>query len=216
MMAEQRKKPTKTRKEATIPLCGSTFDEFKERVREFHGFTAPGVLIGGFMVDLAWRRLPKETRFEAISETPKCLPDAVQLLTPCTIGNGWLTIVDTGRYALCFYDKESGRGVRVAVDAALLEAWPEIKSWFFKLTPKKEQDFEALMREIREAGASYCTVRPVTVTPRPPKGEGRRFALCPSCGESYPLSHGSRCLGCQGADPYGGSGKKPSRLSRKA
>ena len=201
-MADQRRKTRGTRKAAAISLCSSTFEEFVERVRSFHGFAAPGVIIGGFMVDLAYRHLPKEGLFDVICETPKCLPDAVQLLTPCTIGNGWLTIVDTGRYALCLYDKSSGKGVRVALDPARLDAWPEIKSWFFKLAPKKEQDLELLMGEIKAAGASLCAVHRVTVLPRA-KGRARQFAICPSCRESYPLSHGRLCLGCQGAAPYG-------------
>ena len=60
-----------------------------------------------------------------------------------------------------------------------------------------------LLEEIRAAGSSVCTVRPVTVARRPVKAKGRRFRVCPSCGESYPESHGERCFGCQGADPYG-------------
>jgi len=201
-MADQRRKPRGTRGQKAILLRSSTFDEYVERVRSFHGFAAPGVVIGGFMVDLAYRHLPKEGLFDAICETPKCLPDAVQLLTPCTIGNGWLTIVDTGRYALCLYDKSSGRGVRVAVDPKRLDPWPEIKSWFLKLIPKKEQDSELLMGEIKAAGGSLCAVRRVRVL-RAPKGQARQFAICPSCRESYPLGHGPLCLGCQGAAPYG-------------
>ena len=77
-----------------------TFEEFMEKVRAFHGFNAPGLAIGGFMVDLAYRHLPKEGLFDALCETPKCLPDAIQLLTPCTVGNSWLTVINLGRYAL--------------------------------------------------------------------------------------------------------------------
>ncbi len=110
-----------------------TFEEFVERVKEFHGYEAPGVIIGGFMVDLAYRHLPKEGLFDALCETPKCLPDAIQLLTPCTVGNGWLTVVNVGRFALTLYNKESGEGVRVFVDTEKLEVWPELKTWFFKL-----------------------------------------------------------------------------------
>jgi formylmethanofuran dehydrogenase subunit E len=117
-----------------------TFEEFVERVHVFHGFAAPGVLIGGFMVDLAYQHLPQEGLFDAISETPKCLPDAVQLLTPCTVGNGWLTVINLGRYAITLYDKSNGQGVRVFLDPAKIEAWSEIKGWFFKLKTKKEQD----------------------------------------------------------------------------
>ena len=93
-----------------------TFEQYVERVRDFHGFAAPGVLIGGFMVELAYQHLPEEGLFDAISETAKCLPDAIQLLTPCTVGNGWLTVINMGRYAMTLYNKYTGEGVRVFVD----------------------------------------------------------------------------------------------------
>ena len=112
-----------------------TFEEYVERVRSFHGFAAPGVVIGGFMVDLAYQHLPREGLFNAVCETPKCLPDAIQLLTPCTVGNGWLTVINIGRYAMTLYDKSKGEGIRVSFDPAKIETWPEIKSWFFKLKP---------------------------------------------------------------------------------
>ena len=37
-----------------------TFDEFVSIVKTFHGYQAPGVLIGGLMVDLALRNLPED------------------------------------------------------------------------------------------------------------------------------------------------------------
>ncbi len=128
-----------------------SFEEFVERVRSFHGFEAAGVLIGGFMVDLACRHFSKGQIFDALCETPKCLPDAVQLLTPCTFGNGWVTVVNVGRFAVTLYDKQTGEGVRVFIDPVRLEAWPEIKGWFFKLKTKKEQDLRVLLDEIRRA-----------------------------------------------------------------
>jgi formylmethanofuran dehydrogenase subunit E len=71
-------------------------------VESFHGIAAPGVIIGGFMVDLASGSLRRNALHNVICETAKCLPDAVQLLTPCSIGNRWLKIIDVGRYALTF------------------------------------------------------------------------------------------------------------------
>ena len=82
-----------------------TPQEFVEEVLKFHGHAAPGVIIGGFMVEIARNALPKDTIFDAFSETTQCLPDAIQMLTPCTIGNGWLRILNFGIYALSLYDK---------------------------------------------------------------------------------------------------------------
>ena len=78
------------------------FDDFLQQVRSFHGNVAPGVVIGGIMVEMARSHLPEEVLFDAVCETRNCLPDAVQLLTPCSTGNGWLKVVNVGRFALLF------------------------------------------------------------------------------------------------------------------
>jgi len=77
-------------------ICTYTYEEYLHLVKSFHGSLAPGLIIGGFIVDLALKHLPEGEFFDAICETPVCLPDAVQILTPCTIGNGWLTVLDLG------------------------------------------------------------------------------------------------------------------------
>jgi formylmethanofuran dehydrogenase subunit E len=168
-----------------------TFEGFVERVKEFHGYEAPGVIIGGFMVDLAYQHLPKEGLFDALCETPKCLPDAIQLLTPCTVGNGWLTVVNVGRYALTLYDKEIWEGVRVFVDTEKLEAWPELKAWFFKLKTKKEQDRDLLATQIKEVNVDNHVIQ------RRKRGS---LAVCPKCKEGYPLDDGPLCLACSGKE----------------
>ena len=89
--------------------------------------------------------------FDAVCETRNCLPDAVQLLTPCTIGNGWLKVVNVGRFALNLYDKYEGKGVRVFMDPVKVADWPEINTWYLKLKPKKEQD-SALLLEANPGG----------------------------------------------------------------
>jgi len=178
-----------------------SFEEFVERVKEFHGYEAPGVIIGGFMVDLAYRHLPEGGLLDALCETPKCLPDAIQLLTPCTVGNGWLTVVNVGRYALTLYDKESGEGVRVFVDTERLEAWPELKAWFFKLKTKKEQDRDLLATQIKEAGSGICGVEKVNVDNHVIQRRKRgSLGVCPKCKEGYPLDDGPVCLACSGKE----------------
>ena len=139
-------------------------------------------------------------------------PTPFRLLTPCTIGNGWLAIINLGRYALSMYEKSTGIGVRVFIDPARLDKWPEIKGWFFKTKSKKEQDFGLLLKEIGEAAGDICGVRaievPVTLLEKNHRGT---FAVCPVCGESYPAADGDSCLGCQGMDPYVGPGKAKKR-----
>jgi formylmethanofuran dehydrogenase subunit E len=172
-------------------------------IKAFHGHVAPGVVLGGFMVDLAYQNLAEGEYFDAISETRSCLPDAIQLLTPCTVGNGWLRIIDLGRFALSLFEKYKGNGVRVYVDSQKLDDWPELRAFFFKLKPKKEQDFEVLMGEISLAHTSIFGVQKVMVDVGSSKSHHRdAFAVCPLCGEGYPVNDGETCLACQGKAPY--------------
>jgi formylmethanofuran dehydrogenase subunit E len=155
------------------------------------------------MVNLAQKTLPKDKLYDAICETPLCLPDAIQLLTPCTIGNGWLTVLNFGRFAITLYDKYSGAGVRVYLDSAKLKKYPEVYSWYFKLKPKPEQDFQLLISQIMEAEEQILSLQHVRVQPE----ELRRkkigpVADCPQCGECYPIRDGLTCRACQGESPY--------------
>lgn len=180
-----------------------TYGEYIEKIKAFHGHVAPGVVLGGFMVEIAYQNLPAGEFFDAISETHACLPDAVQILTPCTIGNSWLRIVDLGRFALSFFEKNSGIGIRVYLDNRKLEEWPELKTFFFKLKPKKEQDYQRLMTEIENANTSIFSHQRVAVDLNSVKIEPRDgFSLCSECGEGYPVSDSDLCLGCQGNAPY--------------
>ncbi len=184
-------------------ICRYTVDQYIDKLTEFHGNLAPGLLVGGFMVDAAVEKMAEYEFFDAICESTSCLPDAIQILTPCTVGNGWLKIVDTGRFAITLYDKKSGNGVRVSVDASKLDRYPEIKNWFMRLVSKHEQDKDALIQEIRAAGTGIFSIKPVKVSPAlygkhaPPP-----IALCASCGEAYPQNGGALCLACQGLDIY--------------
>jgi formylmethanofuran dehydrogenase subunit E len=178
-------------------------ENYLRLVQSFHGHVAPGVVVGGFMVHLARARIPKGVLFDAMCETPVCLPDAIQLLTPCTVGNGWVKIINLGRFALSLYDKNQGNGVRVFLDPKKLDDWPEIKNWFFKLKPKAEQNMELLMAQIKEAGETLCRMHPVRIRPGLLKKQKRgEIVVCPSCEEAYPARDGEVCRGCQGESPY--------------
>ncbi|MGE0087207.1 MAG: FmdE family protein [Desulfococcaceae bacterium] len=180
-----------------------TFEEYLDFIKSFHGYAAPGLIIGGKMVDTALNHIPQGILFDAICETTNCLPDAIQLLTPCTAGNNWMKLIHLGRFALSLYDKYKGSGVRVFVDTEKLKKYKEISNWFFKLLPKPEQDTAALVQEIREAGDSILSVWKIQVRPQFMEKHGLgEIAVCPLCHEAYPAKHGALCRGCQGDAPY--------------
>ncbi|MHC1711339.1 MAG: FmdE family protein [Solidesulfovibrio sp.] len=178
-------------------------DLFVEEVRRFHGYAAPGVVIGGFMVELARQGIAQGILFDAVCESAQCLPDAIQLLTPCTVGNGWLHIHNFGIFALTLYDKHTGQGRRVHLDVEKLRHYPEIKAWFLKEKSKAQQDSERLAAEIRQAGADILSARPVSIRPEllGHKSKGA-IVRCSLCGAAYPSAFGVLCRSCQGESPY--------------
>ena len=180
-------------------ICGQSIDEYCSKAKEFHGGNlAPGLIIAGFMVELACQNLPENLLYEVICETAGCIPDAVQILTPCTIGNQWMHILDVGRYAMSFYDKYSGEGVRVYIDLSKLEKWPAIKEWFYRLKPKGEQNTQELLKQTIEAGTSILSLEPVKISPEfLGKKKKKAIVICPICREAFPSDEEAICLACR-------------------
>lgn len=180
-----------------------TFEEAQEAAADFHGYPAPGLILGLRMVALALERLPRGILFDAISETRSCLPDAVQLLTLCTVGNGWLKVLDLGRFALALFEKSKGRGIRVSIDAHELKSRPALHTWMFKLKPKHEQDTPSLVDELRSVGSRILKIETIQVA-RQHLGKVSKgtIATCSGCAEAYPLVQGDLCRACQGGTPY--------------
>ncbi len=179
-----------------------TFREFKKLAQSFQGYPAPGLLIGGYMVAALQQKMPEDTMWEALVETNKYLPDAVQLLTHCSTGNGRMRVLDLGRYAVGLYDKFSFDGWRAAIDLEKLKNFPKIKAWLLKETTEQESDHDRLFDEIEKAGDQYFTLVPMRMRRRLQKKENSGpFVVCPICGEAYPKNHGAICRGCRGESP---------------
>ncbi|MBF0224331.1 MAG: formylmethanofuran dehydrogenase subunit E family protein [Desulfobacterales bacterium] len=182
-------------------ICGMNIDEYINKIKEFHGFVAPGLLIGGYMVDLA-KELIDEVEFDAIVETSHCLPDAIQILTPCTIGNGWLKIVEWDKFALTLYNRFSYDGYRVWIDLAKTKFHPHIYNWYMRLVSKKDLPKEILVDAIINAEKSILSSMPVKVSNLNKRNKKGDINICLQCGEAYSLNQGEKCLFCQGSAYY--------------
>ena len=183
-------------------ICGRRQDEFFETIQSFHGFTAPGLVLGAFMVDLAKSLIGEGVEFDAIVESKHCLPDAVQIFTPCTIGNGWMKVMDWDKFALTFYDRHTLEGFRVWFDLEKAKAFPDLYNWYMRLVPKKDLPISVLLDVLFEAGHSVLSYQPVKVTNYYERDKKDAIRICPACGEAYPQGQGSVCLACQGEGYY--------------
>jgi formylmethanofuran dehydrogenase subunit E len=184
-------------------ICGIPYEDILIRMEAFHGYRSPGMLLGGFMLDQALLQLGSTPYLNVVSETVVCLPDAVQLLTPCTFGNGFLQVVDWGKFALTAYDRTTLKGARTWLGQGELGRFPLIHNWFERTgRPREKPPFELLSKEILSAVDILTHTRNVMLN-RPLKDTGPvPTGLCPTCGESYSLRLGSVCPACSGKAYY--------------
>ena len=185
-----------------MKICGLSIEDFLIKIESFHGWKAPGLVLGGFMVDWAREQIGTDVEADAITETRHCLPDAIQLFTPCTIGNGWLKVLDWDKFALSLYDRRKFDGVRVWLDLKKTERFPNLYIWFMRRVPKKELPLDVLLQTILEAKRSVLSSQQVNVTrfyKRIKKGD---IDVCPVCGEAFAANQGPTCSACQGKGYY--------------
>jgi len=62
-------------------ICGHTLTDYEKMIHDFHGSQAPGLIIGGFMVDLAMQNLPEGEFFDRKHLT-NCQSFLIELLFP--------------------------------------------------------------------------------------------------------------------------------------
>jgi formylmethanofuran dehydrogenase subunit E len=185
-----------------IMVCGRSLDAFYNDIERFHGFVSPGLVLGGFMVDWAQELMGPNVEADAVVETCHCLPDAVQIFTPCTIGNSWLKVLDWDKFALCLYDKRKLAGYRVWLDLKKAHLFPKIYDWYMRRVPKKDLTLEVLHGEILSARRSVLSCRAVRVTSPFGRKHKKNIKICSGCGEAYPASQGTQCNTCRGEGYY--------------
>ena len=186
-----------------VEICGIDLDDYLIRMEEFHGYRSPGMLLGGFMIDCALETHGPTPYLNVVVETVVCLPDAVQLLTPCTFGNGFMQVLDWGKFALTAYDRKSLAGVRVWLDQDKLSGYPFIRSWFERTgQPREKPPFEDLAQEMLTARSVLIHQQAVRLQRSLKDTEHVPTGLCTGCGESYPLRFGKACPACLGQAYY--------------
>ncbi|HHT74710.1 MAG TPA: FmdE family protein [Methanomassiliicoccaceae archaeon] len=149
------------------------YDDDWERCVSFHGHACPGLAMGyrAALYGLESLGIPKsrarDEEIVCISENEACGVDAIQLLTGCTVGKGNLLFLPLGKIAYTFFDRSTGKGVRI------------VSRPF-----DRNEDREKAMRHILTAKAEdlFENKPPQTVVPE----KARLFlsVQCDECGES--------------------------------
>ena len=90
-----------------------------ERCAQFHGHVCGGLMIG-YKAALYARKLleldsSEDERIVCIAENDACGIDAIQVMLGCTVGKGNLLFHIRGKQAFSFYDRGTGRSVRLVL-----------------------------------------------------------------------------------------------------
>ncbi len=169
-------------------------------VVQFHGHLCPGLALGYRVAKAALRELkadrPQDEELVAVVENDSCAADAIQFITGCTFGKGNLIFHDYGKHVYTFFNRRSGRGVRISEDYRGFDSdqrYAEIK----KRQEAGEDvsvERQAYMMEKAGAilGADEAEIMKITEISSPPPAEARirGSVRCSLCGEKFMESRG--------------------------
>ncbi|MBF0410813.1 MAG: formylmethanofuran dehydrogenase subunit E family protein [Candidatus Riflebacteria bacterium] len=189
--------------------------KFADECARFHTKDAPGLVIGVEMIDFALDIFGKpEDKILAVVETAVCLPDVIQTMLGCTLGNRNIKVIPSlGRYAVTIYDRKNGRGVRVAIDLSKIDKdeTPEIFKFFHRTRdPEVETNMEKrkisgsiILSEFYKVGRKILKTENVNVKIFG-KPEIPRAATCQVCFESFLQKNADQeiCLYCSKEEQY--------------
>lgn len=90
-----------------------------EKAADFHGHVCPGLSIGYraalYAIDLLDLTFSDDEQVVCISENDACGVDAIQAILGCSIGKGNLLFHMTGKQAFSFFNRKTGKSVRLVL-----------------------------------------------------------------------------------------------------
>ena len=170
--------------------------------------TRSGIILGIRLAIVGLNELvieePREhrRRLVVIVETDRCLPDAIELVTGCRLGNRTLKFKDMGKMAATFADLKTGRAVRVAARESANQSAREMSP---SLT--KEEALERAYSVLQDDDVFTRRLVNVSLAPEDIPGYAAPRVMCDDCEESIAfgreLIEGQRtlCRSC-GGDGY--------------
>jgi formylmethanofuran dehydrogenase subunit E len=173
-------------------------EQNKDLLKELGNFrrvVEPGLAYGVKMIQKAREYLRikdlRKANLLVISETTRCLPDAIQFLCGCTIGNKRLIIKDYGKMAATFIDRDKNLAVRVTISPKFQRQDVQRSKEFLRLKEKRRfEDIES--RRLKDAFQILDTpeeellrIQEVEIVePLPAVFMPSGIIFCENCGES--------------------------------
>lgn len=171
------------------------FDDDLRETIQFHGHLCPGLALGYRVAKAALRELeaerPEDEDLVAVVENDSCAADAIQFITGCTFGKGNLIFRDYGKHVYTFFNRRTGRGIRVSEDYRGFENDERYRA--LKNKQKAGGDVDQQMREvlmdkaaaILRAGEQELMRLVPEDAPLPSRARISASIRCASCGERF-------------------------------
>ena len=160
-----------------------------ELATNLHGHLAPGIALGLRMSEIALLRMKAkkgDKHLIGISETARCLADAMQAATGCTLGHGNAFVEDYGKLAITIEDARTKQGVRVALKEDAKNFSLLMTKWMMRLGKLTHEEEEELGMQLLNIDEKYLFIQDVEVN-KNQNFEKSAISICSKCGESIPL-----------------------------
>lgn len=99
--------------------------ELWDKAAAFHGHVCPGLTIGYraalYAIDLLDLTFSDDEQVVCITENDACGVDAIQVILGCSVGKGNLLFHMTGKQAFSFYNRKTGKSVRLVLNKPIEE-----------------------------------------------------------------------------------------------
>lgn len=155
-----------------------------------HGHLAPGIALGLRMSELALSRLKAkkgDKHLIGISETARCLADAMQAATGCTLGHGNALVENYGKLAITIGDTRTKKGVRVALKEDANKHSPLMNKWMMRAGKLTHQEEEELGVQLLRMDEIFFSIQNVEIN-SDQNFEKSGIVTCRECGELIPES----------------------------
>lgn len=151
------------------------FSKYVKKVGDYHGHVCFGIAMGTKMALAAMKYFglnPQVKNKDLIvyAEIDRCMTDALQVITGCTLGHRTLKYVDYGKFAATFVNLASGKAIRVTIRESF-----DIKGSSEEVVEKMAKTPESQIVNIQRVEVKI----PETDLP----GLAKKWECCSLCGE---------------------------------
>lgn len=183
--------------------------EIVKLAENLHGHLAPGVALGIRMSNIALKRLNAkrgDKNLIGVSETARCLSDAVQASTGCTLGHGNMSVENYGKLALVLANSDTNKGIRVSLKENGYEFSDLMKKWMLRESKLAHEEEETLSHELLDMDENYFKIEEININLKQ-NFESSNIVQCSKCEELIPSaltigSDGILCKVCAGEGYY--------------